>query len=42
VRIGKLLGDGPETWLRIQMEHDLWRAKREVDISEIKTLEIAA
>jgi antitoxin HigA-1 len=42
VRLGKLFGDGAEIWLRMQTEHDLWRARREVDVSAIKTLEIAA
>jgi addiction module HigA family antidote len=42
VRIGKLFGDGPEIWLRMQIEHDLWRARREIDVSAIKTLETAA
>jgi addiction module HigA family antidote len=42
VRIGKLFGDGPEIWLRMQIEHDLWRARKEIDVSGIKTLETAA
>jgi len=42
VRMGKLFGDGAEIWLRMQIEHDLWRAMREVDVSGIETLEIAA
>jgi plasmid maintenance system antidote protein VapI len=37
-----LFGDGPEIWLRMQIEHDLWRARKEVDVSGIKTLETAA
>jgi antitoxin HigA-1 len=42
VRLGKLFGDGAEIWLRMQTEHDLWRALKEVDVSAIKTLEVAA
>jgi antitoxin HigA-1 len=42
VRLGKLFGDGAEIWLRMQTEHDLWRAVKEVDVSAIKTLETAA
>ena len=42
VRLGKLFGDGAEVWLRMQTEHDLWRARREVDVASIKTLEDAA
>jgi len=25
VRLGKLCGDGPDIWLRMQMAHDLWQ-----------------
>jgi antitoxin HigA-1 len=42
VRMGKLFGDGAEIWLRMQIEYDLWRAEREVDVSAIETLEVAA
>jgi addiction module HigA family antidote len=30
VRIGKLLGNGPGIWLRMQTTYDLWHAEREV------------
>ena len=40
-RIGKLVGNGPAIWLRLQAAHDAWHAEREVDVSEIKTLEPA-
>lgn len=33
VRLGKLCGDGPEIWLRMQNAHDLWRARR--DLAEV-------
>jgi len=42
VRLGKLFGDGAEIWLRMQTEHDLWRAIKEVDVSAIETLEAVA
>ncbi|HLH48489.1 MAG TPA: HigA family addiction module antitoxin [Roseiarcus sp.] len=28
LRLGKLFGDGPEVWLRMQMEHDLWAVRK--------------
>jgi addiction module HigA family antidote len=28
LRLGKLCGNGPELWLRMQMAHDLWRLER--------------
>ena len=30
VRLGKLCGDGPDIWLRMQMAHDLWQAQRDL------------
>ncbi len=30
LRLGKLCGNGPELWLRLQMNHDLWRLEREM------------
>lgn len=41
VRLGKLCGNGPGLWLRMQQARDLWRATREVDVSGIPTLEVA-
>jgi plasmid maintenance system antidote protein VapI len=28
LRLGKLCGDGPEIWLRVQISRDLWRLER--------------
>jgi addiction module HigA family antidote len=41
VRLGKLFGNGPDVWVRMQLAHDLWHAARTVDTSEIKTIEMA-
>jgi antitoxin HigA-1 len=40
VRLGKLCGDGPDSWLRMQMAHDLWQAKRDLaeTVKQIPTL----
>ncbi len=38
VRLGKLCGNGPELWLRMQSAHDLWEARQTVDVSDIPTL----
>lgn len=40
-KIGKLIGNGPAIWLRMQAAYDAWHAEREVDVSKIKTLEPA-
>jgi addiction module HigA family antidote len=41
VRLGKLFGDGPAVWLRMQAAYDAWHAEREVDVSGIPTLTAA-
>jgi addiction module HigA family antidote len=38
VRMGKLFGNGPDIWVRMQATHDLWHAKRKIDVSHIQTL----
>lgn len=40
VRLGKLCGNGPALWLRMQQARDVWRAERTVDVSAIPTLEM--
>lgn len=42
-RIGKLCGNGPELWLRMQNAHDLWRVEREMaaDLARISTMQVA-
>lgn len=30
LRVGKLAGNGPAVWLRMQQARDLWRAEREL------------
>lgn len=43
VRLGKMFGDGPEVWLRMQAAHDLWAAARELKdkVAAIPTLHTA-
>jgi addiction module HigA family antidote len=43
VRLGKLCGDGPGIWLRMQQAHDLWQAERDLAeaIKKIPTLRAA-
>lgn len=38
VRLGKLVGNGPNLWVNMQAAHDLWAAERKVDVSRIPTL----
>lgn len=41
LRIGKLCGNGPGVWLRLQVADDLWPAERSVDVTRISTLRVA-
>ncbi|MCC6983454.1 MAG: HigA family addiction module antidote protein [Bauldia sp.] len=41
IRLGKLLGNGPDLWLNLQRRNDLWKAQQEVDVSNIPTLDVA-
>ncbi|MGV3550769.1 HigA family addiction module antitoxin [Rhizobium sp.] len=40
-RIGKLIGNGPAIWLRMQASHNAWHAQRKLDVSAIPTLSAA-
>jgi len=41
VRLGKLFGVSAESWMRMQIAHDVWRVARETDVSGIPTLDAA-
>ncbi|HMN85698.1 MAG TPA: HigA family addiction module antitoxin [Bauldia sp.] len=41
IRLGKLFGDGPGVWARMQAERDLWEAARRIDVSAMPTLRAA-
>lgn len=41
LRIGKLAGNGPGVWLRMQQNHDLWYAEQNL-ASELKKIETVA
>ncbi len=41
LRIGKLAGNGPELWLRMQQDFDLWHAAREL-ADELRGIKQAA
>lgn len=42
VRFGKLFGNGPDLWIRMQAAYDTWYAARDIDVSGIPTLKPAA
>ena len=43
LRLGKLFGNGPDLWLRMQQAHDLWHAQRSLAdvIERIETVRAA-
>jgi addiction module HigA family antidote len=43
VRLGKFCGNGPELWLRMQTQYDLWQARQKLrdEIGKIPTVEAA-
>ena len=43
IRLAKAFGSSPETWLGLQMAHDLWQARRRLDAieSKVKTFKAA-
>lgn len=41
MRLGRLLGNGPEVWLRLQQTLDLWELDRQGSYEHIETLKAA-
>ena len=41
LRLSKTLGRSPESWLQMQHNHDLWRARKEVKLGRVKKLKIS-
>lgn len=42
LRLSKCLGRSPESWLAMQHGHDLWQARRNVDLTNVQQLKISA
>jgi addiction module HigA family antidote len=38
VRLEAVVGGSAEMWLNVQMAHDLWHARRNVDVSQLRRL----
>ncbi len=41
VRLSKAFGSTPETWLGLQMAHDLWLARSRIDNIKVERIEAA-
>jgi addiction module HigA family antidote len=42
LRLFKCLGRSPESWLALQCAHDLWNAKKSVDLKAVGTVRLTA
>lgn len=42
LRLSKVLGRSPESWLAMQYNHDLWQAKRHVNLTGITRIRLTA
>jgi addiction module HigA family antidote len=42
LRLAKCLGRSAESWLALQQAHDLWQAKRHVDLRGVESLKLSA
>lgn len=42
LRLSKALGRSPESWLAMQGAHDLWQARKQVDLRRVTRLKLAS
>ncbi|MFM8515067.1 MAG: HigA family addiction module antitoxin [Actinomycetota bacterium] len=42
LRLSKALGRSPESWLAMQDAHDLWQARKQVDLRRVTRLKVAS
>ncbi len=42
LRLSKALGRSPESWLAMQYNHDLWQAKRHVNLGKVGRVRLTA
>ncbi len=42
LRLSKALGRSPESWLAMQYSHDLWQAKKHVDLAKVTRIRLTA
>ncbi|MGL4489686.1 MAG: HigA family addiction module antitoxin [Rhizobiaceae bacterium] len=38
VRLGHVLGNGPNVWINLQKSFDLWHAQQRIDFDKLKTV----
>jgi len=41
LRLYRVFGRTPEGWMRLQLQFDLWKAEKSLDVSELKRIKAA-
>lgn len=41
LKLSKVLGRSPESWLQMQDNYDLWKARKEIDLEEYEPISFA-
>jgi plasmid maintenance system antidote protein VapI len=42
LRLSKTLGRSPESWLSMQDQYDLWHARKNISLKQVKKLKLSA
>lgn len=42
LRLSKALGRSPESWLAMQDQYDLWHARKNINLKQVKKLKLSA
>ena len=42
LRLAKALGRSPESWLAMQDNHDLWKARQTIDLDLVERIDLPA
>jgi addiction module HigA family antidote len=42
LRLSKVFGRTPEGWLKLQIQYDLWKMQKDLDLSQLKRIAAAA
>lgn len=42
LRLAKVFGRSPESWLKLQIQHDLWQTEQKIDLKSLKSFTNAA
>ncbi len=40
LRLSKVFGRTPESWLKLQLQYDLWKVQNRVDLGDLKRIEV--